>query len=138
MSTLSKPELRIIDANLNRFKEGIRVVEDIFRYAFDHKDIASSLKQLRHSAKLPSIYLQLLQSRNSEHDVLKPSTASEMSRSDLPSTVIANFKRAQEASRVLEEILKASDTTQAQNFKDARYALYTLEKKAFAVLALDK
>ena len=138
MSTLSKQELRIIDANINRLKEGIRVVEDIFRYAFDHKSIAIALKELRHEAKLPELYSQLLSSRNSEFDVLKPSTDSEMSRSDLKSSVIANFKRAQEASRVLEEMLKSIDSNKAQSFKNCRYNLYTLEKKSFEVLALNK
>ena len=134
MSTFSSQELRIIDANLNRLKEGIRVAEDIFRYAFDNKEIASALKSIRHLAKLPTLYTQLLQSRNSENDVLKPSTPSEMNRTDMQSTVIANFKRAQEAARVLEEILKRLDSTSAQSFKDARYTLYTIEKTAFTYL----
>lgn len=126
--------LRIVDANLNRFKEGIRVVEDIFRYAYNHKEIAAGLKMLRHNAKLPDIYFTLLESRNSEHDVLRPSTTSEMTRSDLNSTLIANFKRAQEAARVLEEMLKSFDVQSAESFKNSRYNLYTFEKKAFAYL----
>lgn len=110
------------------------MVEDIFRYAYNHKEIASGLKTLRHDAKLPKLYVLLLESRNSEHDVLRPSTRSEMIRSDINSTLIANFKRSQEAARVLEEMVKSFDVQSAENFKNSRYALYTFEKKAFAYL----
>ncbi len=40
---------RLIDANLNRLKEGIRVIEDINRYIFDDASLTSTLKQLRHT-----------------------------------------------------------------------------------------
>ena len=40
--------LRLIDANLNRLREGIRVVEDIFRYVYNDKQTALKLKELRH------------------------------------------------------------------------------------------
>ena len=69
---LALEELRIIDANLNRLNEGIRVVEDIFRYALNHKEIASSLKELRHNARIDKLYDQLLNSRDVDNDVLRP------------------------------------------------------------------
>ena len=40
-----------------------------------------------------------------------------------------NFKRTQESSRVLEEILKLYDLEKSQKFKNIRYELYTLEKE---------
>ncbi|MCK4974454.1 MAG: thiamine-phosphate pyrophosphorylase, partial [Sulfurimonas sp.] len=53
MTNNLSPELyRVIDANLNRLKEGIRVVEDILRYRDNNKELSSKLKLLRHKAKI--------------------------------------------------------------------------------------
>ena len=123
------PELfRVCDANLNRLKEGIRVVEDILRYKDNNKILASKLKQLRHQAKT-SKYKQFLEQRDSLNDVLKPSTKSEQKRETLEDIIISNFKRAQESSRVLEEIFKLDDINESEKFKSIRYALYSLEKE---------
>ncbi|WP_419767758.1 thiamine-phosphate pyrophosphorylase [Arcobacter sp.] len=125
---MNTTELRLIDANLNRLREGIRVVEDIFRYVYNNKDIASKLKELRHKSRI-SIYDELLDSRDIKNDVLKQSTASEKSRDDLNSILIANFKRAQESSRVLEEVCKLEENNSSEVFKYIRYELYDLEKE---------
>lgn len=128
MMTNESPELfRVIDANLNRLKEGIRVIEDIVRYRDNNKEIALQLKTLRHLAKTDHT-LTLLKYRDSTSDVLRPSTKSEQERSDIKSILLANFKRAQESSRVLEEIFKLHDMSYSENFKTIRYELYSLEK----------
>ena len=62
---------RTIDANINRFKEGIRVVEDILRYEYN-SPLAKELKNLRH-IKIPE-YEQFVQYRDSINDILKSST----------------------------------------------------------------
>lgn len=122
------PELfRVIDANLNRLKEGIRVVEDIIRYRDNNKEISSKLKQLRHKARVDNLE-ELLKHRDSMNDVLRPTTNSELNRSDIKSVITANFKRAQESSRVLEELYKLNNAQYSENFKQIRYELYTLEK----------
>lgn len=123
------PELfRVIDANINRLKEGIRVVEDIMRYRDNNKELSSKLKQLRHKARIEDIE-ELLQNRDSINDVLRPTTKSELNRNDIKSILTANFKRAQESSRVLEELYKLHDSTNSENFKYIRYELYNLEKE---------
>lgn len=122
----SNKTLRLIDANLNRLKEGIRVVEDIFRYQYDNKKIALKLKSLRHLCRVDNYY-EILNSRDVHNDVLKESIKSEQNRNDLDSILIANFKRAQESSRVLEEILKLYSIEDSENFKYIRYELYNLE-----------
>ena len=91
---MTKEHLRLLDANLNRLREGIRVVEDIYRYIFNNKKIATQLKTLRHKSRI-ELYHQLLDSRDIQNDVLKTSTSSEQNREDLNSILIANFKRAQ-------------------------------------------
>jgi len=124
---MTKENLRLLDANLNRLREGIRVVEDIYRYIFNDKQTATKLKILRHNSRI-SVYDELLDSRDIQNDVLKTSTASEQNRTDLKSILIANFKRAQESSRVLEEFTKLIDIHTSENFKSIRYELYHLEK----------
>ena len=120
--------LRVIDANINRYKEGIRVVEDIFRYLYNDKNISSQLKNLRH-IKLPIPQTELLKQRDSINDVLKTSTTSEQTRDNLENIIIANLKRAEESARVLEELFKLSDIETSEIFKSNRYKLYNLEKQ---------
>ncbi|XOB62118.1 thiamine-phosphate pyrophosphorylase [Campylobacterota bacterium DY0563] len=121
-----KKTLRLIDANLNRLREGIRVVEDIFRYVYDNKEISTKLKELRHLARLEN-YKEILETRDIQNDVLKESIKSEQNRTNLYSIFIANFKRAQESARVLEEFCKLISTKDSENFKYIRYELYNLE-----------
>ncbi len=121
-----KNNLRLIDANLNRLREGIRVVEDIFRYIYNDKKTALKLKELRHKART-SNYNELLKTRDVQNDVLRASIKSEQNRDDLTSILIANFKRAQESSRVLEEFCKLISIEDSENFKYIRYELYILE-----------
>jgi thiamine-phosphate pyrophosphorylase len=130
MTINQNPLLRVIDANLNRYREGIRVVEDIFRYTLNDKELSSKLKSLRH-IRVDISLEKLLDNRDSINDVLKPSTNSEKNRNEIKDIIIANFKRAQESSRVLEEILKINDIKSSEEFKNARYQLYNLEKLAF-------
>ena len=128
-SNLLSPEIyRVVDANLNRLKEGIRVVEDIIRYRDNNKELSQKLKSLRHKARINETK-ELLKNRDSINDVLRPSTKSEQTRKDIESILTANFKRAQESARVLEEIFKLEDVTQSETFKTIRYELYNLEKE---------
>jgi thiamine-phosphate pyrophosphorylase len=118
----------VIDANLNRLKEGIRVVEDLLRYLHNNKELSKKLKTLRHLAVYEDID-SLLKHRDSINDVLRPTMDSEMQREDLKAIVIANFKRAQESSRVLEELFKLQSSKESEKFKHIRYELYDLEKE---------
>ena len=124
------PLYRIIDANLNRLKEGIRVCEDIQRYCFNDKTKAYILKDLRHRAVIKD-YKKLLDSRDIKNDPLKKTTKDESERENIKQILTANIKRAQESSRVLEEMLKLIDINEAEKFKQIRYNLYHIEKKFF-------
>ena len=126
LTFMNKNHLRLIDANLNRLREGIRVVEDIFRYIYNDKQTAIKLKELRHLSRLKN-YFELLETRDVKNDVLRSSIKSEQNRSDLNSILIANFKRAQESARVLEEFTKLISIEDSENFKYIRYELYNLE-----------
>jgi len=128
----NKPLLfRTIDANINRYKEGIRVVEDILRYEFN-SPIAKELKKLRH-IKL-SEYEKFVEYRDSINDILKPSTESEKEKNSIKDIIISNLKRSQESARVLEESFKLIDINISEKFKQNRYALYNLEKEILKLL----
>lgn len=105
-------EKRLIDANLNRLREGIRVIEDIARYILNDLPLASRLKTLRHRVRINNANLvdSLLQNRDIQNDILKKSSSSEMKRENLRDIAMANFKRTQESARVLEEIFKLDST----------------------------
>jgi len=118
--------LRTIDANFNRYKEGIRVVEDILRYEFN-SPLAKEFKNLRH-IRLPN-YEEIVKHRDSLNDILKPSTKDELKRSSVKDIIISNLKRAEESARVLEEIYKLIDIKISEKFKNARYLLYNYEKE---------
>jgi thiamine-phosphate pyrophosphorylase len=128
MNNIDYKTWRLIDANLNRLKEGIRVIEDIARYLNDDASLALRLKNIRHLCKIDN-YIEVIKSRDSQNDVLKTSIESEMQRSNISSILIANYKRTQESARVLEEILKILNPKLSEKFKNIRYELYTLEKE---------
>jgi thiamine-phosphate pyrophosphorylase len=130
---------RIIDANLNRAREGIRVAEEVARLYFDDAKLSSQLKSLRHQltrvAKTSFDEKKLLSFRDSEKDVGANSMGGlEKKRADLEAIVFANLRRAQEAVRVLEEFGKLITPASAQSFKKIRFRLYTLEQKMMELL----
>jgi thiamine-phosphate pyrophosphorylase len=118
----------VCDANLNRLREGVRVVEDILRYCDNNKNFSSKLKNLRHKARIKE-NIQLLQNRDIINDVLRSTTKSELKRESIENIITANFKRAEESARVLEEIFKLYNNSYSENFKHIRYELYDLEKE---------
>ncbi len=123
------PEIsRVIDANLNRLREGIRVVEDILRYKDNNKELSAKLKKLRHLSRIDET-VEILKYRDSVNDVMRTSIKSELNRDSLNSIIVANFKRAEESARVLEELFKLYSQTYSENFKYIRYELYQIEKE---------
>ncbi len=135
-----KQMLRLIDANLNRLKEGIRVVEDICRFILDNKDLCKSLKSLRHNIKKAADSTGLTQGNLLDSRDIKNDTGAENflkqeeERRGLEDIFAANMKRMQESARVLEEFLKLDTSEKKISFKNIRYEIYNLEKEIFKVL----
>jgi len=119
---------RLIDANFNRLKEALRLLEDTQRYIFDNKELSYAFKSLRHSLT-PLFSSARVLHRDIEGDVAKTSIDSEMQREELIDLINANFFRAQESARVLEEAFKLSNPANSATAKNIRYALYGLHKK---------
>jgi len=125
---------RILDANINRIKEGLRVSEEIARFILDDPGLTRELKRARHSINravecLPGSKRLLLE-RDSEKDVGKEIYAGELKRKGISDIFFANMQRSKESLRVLEEFSKLLDKKAAVSFKKIRYALYEIEKRA--------
>ena len=138
---MKKEIYRIIDANLNRSREGLRVCEEIARFALNSKPLTTELKSVRHgisgivkshAAELNKLSL----SRDSDGDVLRRSRfESEMARQGLPDIFAANVERVKESLRVLEEIFKLIDRKSSSKFCDLRFEVYSIEKKVLKRLS---
>jgi thiamine-phosphate pyrophosphorylase len=126
---------RIIDANINRAKEGIRVVEEICRFVLEDEKLTAKLKEIKHKiTKLGNNladYSKLLSSRDSNKDIgLSVSAKIKNKRKDYYDLIIANICRATESCRVLEEISKLKKEEDISfEFEKIRYQLYSLEKE---------
>jgi thiamine-phosphate pyrophosphorylase len=131
--------LRMIDANLNRSREGMRVMEDIARFVLDAPGLSQRLKESRHALRtavgvLPVEALSLVASRDTMGDVgTRISTDAEQQRSDSLDLASAASKRTTEALRVIEESAKALGINAAP-FESIRYTMYDIERDLLLAL----
>jgi thiamine-phosphate pyrophosphorylase len=126
---------RILDANLNRASEGLRVIEEIARFVMDDEALTAEIKQCRHRlaavCQHPAFnYSVLIDARDAQEDVGGGHTYShsEGLRADYREIAIANIKRVQEAARALEEFGKLVNPAVGHGFKQFRFMVYTMEK----------
>lgn len=126
---------RIIDANLNRAKEGLRVCEEITRFILDNRKLSALFKKTRHQidSLARNIYPAslLLKERRSSGDVGRFNSYGELKRSNCKDIFWANIQRIKESLRVLEEFSKLADAKAARGFKQLRYKVYAIEKESF-------
>ena len=125
--------LRIIDVNLNRLREALRVIEEYFRFLSHNAPVAGDLKILRHSLERIETDFgadSLIASRDTKTDPFASvNRPEELVRSTPREVLGANFKRSQEAARVIEEYAKISGQPHASDAaKSLRFRLYDLEK----------
>jgi thiamine-phosphate pyrophosphorylase len=129
MMTPNVPLFRILDANLDRAREGLRVVEEWCRFGLDDLTLVALCKQLRQELGHWH-HGEFRLARDTPGDVGTDLThIHEQSRSDVPAVLQANLCRVQEALRVLEEYAKICDPAMGAACKQMRYQVYTLESK---------
>ena len=137
---ISGQTLRIIDANLNRIGEGLRLLEDTARLLLNDASLTQQLKTMRHELVKGdwSFNKQLLQARNSEGDVgINIETPEQEKQRELPLMVVANSRRVQESLRTVEELAKIPGITpklNSEKFKQARFNLYSIERNLLSKL----
>jgi thiamine-phosphate pyrophosphorylase len=124
--------LRILDANLNRATEGLRVVEDYCRFALDDLHLARRCKEIRHdlvSALSPISSPALAAAREAQQDVgAEIATPQEGNRQSLAHVAAASWQRVQQALRVIDECVKLLAPAAAASIERLRYQSYTLAK----------
>lgn len=130
---------RLIDANLDRIGEGLRVLEDIARFVLNDGELSRQFKILRHNLQQSSHFApqRLLVARNTVGDMARDiETPDEGQRADLPALAVANSRRVQQSLRVMEEFAKLPPPPPASSleFKQARFTLYKLEQDLVAKL----
>lgn len=132
--TVPDPVYRVLDANLNRLREALRVIEEYFRFLKNDSTLSAELKGIRHSLQEIEDGLgreKLLANRDTGSDCFaNENRPEEMTRKNESDILIASFKRAQEAARVLEEYTKITQNPcLSEKAKSSRFILYTIEQK---------
>lgn len=126
---------RIIDANFNRAREAMRVIEDFCRFALNSKDLSGRVKELRHrlSGAVKQIDIGiLLSSRDTLNDVgVGQKVQEQLTRIDINECLTAGCKRLSEALRSLAEAAQTVNVPVAGTIEAIRYDSYTLEKDIF-------
>jgi thiamine-phosphate pyrophosphorylase len=127
--------LRILDANLNRAREALRVMEEYARLGLDDAGLSGAIKRTRHAlaeaaATWTDAGIAPIRSRDIVGDVgCELAAGTEYERADVPSVVMAATKRLSEALRVIEEYAKTIDADFAASIEQLRYRGYELERR---------
>jgi thiamine-phosphate pyrophosphorylase len=118
---------RLLDANLNRAREGLRVIEDWCRFGLDNGDLSAQCKAMRQTLgqwHRP----EFRQARDTAGDVGTGIThPQEAVRSDIQAVLQANLCRVEESLRVLEEYGKIYGSSMGAVMKQLRYQTYQLD-----------
>ncbi len=118
---------QLIDANLDRAREGLRVVEDWCRFGLQQKDLVVTLKDWRQ--QLGAHHLEIYKKARATHkdQGIGLNHPAQENRTSTEEIIAANCSRVQEALRVLEEFTRATDPDLAIIASKIRYGLYDLE-----------
>lgn len=131
--------MRIIDANVNRVVEGIRVIEDLFRFEYNNKKLSKELREMRHTIRKFYNKSALIQYRDVQNDVgVETSFESSIDRKSSYQEIIhANFSRITESLRVLEEINKIGNNySLGKEIEKIRFRIYRMESSFIKSLKL--
>jgi thiamine-phosphate pyrophosphorylase len=124
---------RIIDANFNRGREAVRVIEEFCRFYLNSDSLTERAKQLRHQLSAAVSRLdtrRLISSRDAAADVGATRVIDgQIRRADLNDCFVASCKRLTEALRALGEMAQIVEPSSARTFEELRFAAYTLEKE---------
>ena len=123
---------RILDANFDRAREGLRIIEEWCRFALNNSALASECKQMRQELGMWHTP-EIRSARDTSGDVgTALSHPREEQRTGIEQLLQANLCRVQEALRVLEEYGKLYSLNLSSGCKQMRYRVYTLESNLLA------
>jgi len=115
-------EKYIMDENLNRLREGLRVIDDYFRMS-GNKRLSKYCNDIRKKVSKLEDKSSQFRNRRASTDPGRKRYKTEK-RKDIFSS---NIRRCQEAARVLEETSKLLKPELSANWQDIRFELYVLE-----------
>lgn len=130
---------RMMDANINRASEGIRVTEDYVRFVLDDQVMMARLRTLRHRLRKQTD-IEWSHYRDSGSDVgqVVSHAVTLDDKATLKQVVKANLLRAQEALRVLEEVSKLTlGYPLCKTFEHMRFEVYAIEKELFKPMPME-
>ena len=122
---------RLVDANLNRAREGLRVCEDIVRFGLGWQTPYRQLRSIRHGLdgqlrRAGVRVAQLVAARDSRRDpgrrARSPSVAS------LEQLLLINLQRTKEALRAVEEASRLFAPRATPGFQQLRFRTYDVER----------
>ncbi len=139
---------RIIDANANRAREALRVLEDAARFLLGSRALSQTLKGIRHDlaqtmAQMPGGESVGIAHRDTPHDVgTEIKAEGEYRRHGARDVVLAAGKRLTEALRSIEEFAKAlprltggvAPEEFAARIEKLRYRAYSVERRLLLAL----
>lgn len=132
--------LRMLDANINRAREGLRVCEDVVRFCLSDtkkrqggrfRPHAQRLRAVRHALDaavrdLPVKPLELVRARDSRRDPGRRFASSSVE--SIERLLLLNLQRAKEALRVLEESCRMAAPRAHGAFQRLRFRTYDVER----------
>jgi len=130
---------RVIDVNLNRSREALRVCEDVTRFILNDKKLTQAIKGIRHKIsaiadEIVNSGIVLIKNRNIKSDIGSKKAFDKIKKTAIQLLFYKNVHRAQESIRSLEEFLKIYNNKFAMDFKGLRFKVYSVEKKAIKKL----
>jgi thiamine-phosphate pyrophosphorylase len=130
---------RILDANFNRAREALRVMEDYARFVLNDAELCQELKVLRHdlgNVVQPLAASGAIVARDTPQDVgTRIAAEGEYDRAAGGDVVRAAGMRLSEALRVLEEYGKTEVSELGARIETLRYRGYDIEKRLAHVIS---
>jgi len=123
---------RILDVNLNRLTESLKLIEDYVRFVMEDPSLLENIRRLRASfldIKRSIPIKNFILHRQSENDLGREPDFDLIPRKTDDDILLANFSRAKESSRIIEEVLRKRVRKLSKHLKSLRFEIYDLEKK---------
>ncbi len=120
---------QLIDANLDRAREGLRVMEDWCRFGLKRNDFSVQIKDWRQQLGAHHHKIYRDARLTSSDPAMGVSHPLQKTRSTPEDIFIANSSRVQEALRVLEEFTRITDPNLSATATKIRYGTYEIEIK---------
>jgi len=120
---------QLIDANLDRAREGLRVMEDWCRFGLKRNDFSIQIKDWRQQLGAHHHNIYRKARLTSEDPAMGVSHPLQKNRSTPEDIFIANSSRVQEALRVIEEFTRITDPKLSEVATRVRYETYEIEIK---------